>query len=138
MFYHVEERDRAISEIRRVLTRDGTLYAATNGAAHLRELDQIIGRFIGGRSIRDENAERFGLETGESQLRRHFGRVELRRYEDSLVVTEAQPLVDYARSSMRGMTEDALAAMQAYVEDQLHHHGSIRVSKDAGIFISQR
>ena len=137
MLYHVEDRDRAISEIRRVLARDGIFYAATNGVAHLCELDQIIRRFMGARRIRDKNAERFGLETGESQLRRYFGSVELRRFQDSLIVTEAPPLVDYARSSMQGMTEEALAAMQAYLEDQLHRHGSIRISKDAGMFISR-
>jgi SAM-dependent methyltransferase len=138
MLYHVEDRERAISEIQRVITPHGAFYAATNGAAHLRELDQIIGRFMGGASTLGQNAERFGLETGESQLRRHFGRVELRRYEDSLIVTEAQPLVDYAQSSMRGMTKEALAAMRAYVEDQLDHRGSIHISKDAGIFFARR
>ncbi len=136
MLYHVEDRDRAISEIRRVLTPGGTLYAATNGSAHLRELDQIIERFMPGRGVRD-HVERFGLETGDPQLRRHFGRVELRRYVDSLVVTEAQPLVDYAASSIREVTEEALAAMQAHLEEELRARGNVRISKDAGVLISQ-
>jgi SAM-dependent methyltransferase len=138
MLYHVADRDRAVSEIRRVLRPEGTFYATANGAAHLRELDQIVGQFIERSSIFDKNAQRFGLETGESQLRRHFGRVELRRYQDSLLVTEAQPLVDYARSSMTGMTEEELSAMHAYVEDQVDQRGSIHISKDAGMFISRR
>jgi len=51
-------------------------------------------------------------------------------------VNEAQPLVDYARSSMSSMTEEVLAAMRAYVEHQLEHRGSIHISKDAGIFVA--
>ena len=137
MLYHVPDRDRAISEVRRVLRPSGTFYAATNGIAHLRELDRIVGRFIVERGIFEANAESFGLETGESQLRRQFGEVELRRYEDSLIVTEAQPLVDYAASSMRGLTQQALASMHSYVESQLHLHGSIQITKDAGLFISR-
>jgi ubiquinone/menaquinone biosynthesis C-methylase UbiE len=57
MLYHVEDRDHAISEVRRVLRPRGTFYAATNGLAHLRELDRII---AGPREVRD------GLSTAES------------------------------------------------------------------------
>ncbi|SRR5579885_126221 len=138
MLYHVEDRERAISEVARVLRPGAIFYATTNGFAHLRELDHIIKRFMPGPSPFEENAERFGLETGQAQMRRHFARVELRRYTDSLIVTEAQPLVEYAASSMRGMTEEALAAMRVYVEGQLQMHGSIQISKDAGMFISKR
>jgi len=138
MLYHVEDRDCAISEIRRVLRPEGIFYAATNGAAHLRELDQIIGRFMGVPSVLDQNAQRFGLETGEAQLRRHFGKVELRRYKDSLLVTEAQPLLDYAASTMRTVTKEALEGMRAFIEEQLRDEGGIRISKDAGAFISRR
>ena len=86
MLYHVEDRDRVISQVGRVLAPGGTFYAATNGLAHLRELDRIVERFMAGRSPLEDNVERFGLETGGTQLRRHFGAVELRRYNDSLVV----------------------------------------------------
>jgi len=135
VLYHVTDRDRALSEIRRVLDSGGTLYAATNGRAHLCELDQIIKRFMPRRGIA-EHVERFGLETGEPQLRRHFERVELRRYDDSLVVNEAQALVDYAASATRAVTAEALAAMRTHVEELLHSHSSIRISKDAGVLIA--
>lgn len=90
LLYHVEDRERAISEVRRVLRPRGAFYAAPNGLAHLRELDRIIKRIRLARSTLEENVERFGLESGESRLRGHFGSVELRRYEDSLLVTEAR------------------------------------------------
>jgi ubiquinone/menaquinone biosynthesis C-methylase UbiE len=39
MLYHVPDRPRALAEIRRVLRPGGTLFSATNGDAHVREID---------------------------------------------------------------------------------------------------
>src|SRR5262249_18967309 len=40
MLYHVPDRARAFSEIRRVLRPGGRFYAATNGEAHLQEIHE--------------------------------------------------------------------------------------------------
>ncbi|MBN1964831.1 MAG: class I SAM-dependent methyltransferase, partial [Anaerolineae bacterium] len=47
MLYHVPDRHRALAEIARALKPGGRLIAATNGAAHMQELFDLIGRFIG-------------------------------------------------------------------------------------------
>ena len=40
------------------------------------------------------SSERFGLETGYDQLKAVFAKVEVRRYESSMRVTEAQPVIN--------------------------------------------
>ncbi len=40
--YHVPERGRALSEIRRVLAPGGRFYVATNGWTHLQELRELV------------------------------------------------------------------------------------------------
>src|SRR5207249_3059431 len=42
MLYHVPDRERALSEVQRVLQPGGRLYAATCGQTHLRELHDRV------------------------------------------------------------------------------------------------
>ena len=42
MLYHVPDLDKGLAEIRRVLKPGGKLYAATNGEAHMLELEAFV------------------------------------------------------------------------------------------------
>ena len=136
MLYHVPDRGKALSEIRQVLRPDGRFYASTGGQSHMRELWDLVSRLAPGvdRS-RNEPAENFGLENGREQLERVFSDVELRRYEDSLVVPEAQPLVDYVLST--GSTEADLSDFRQAVEEEIRLKGAVRITKDVGLFIAR-
>ena len=133
MLYHVHDRGRALSEMRRVLMPGGRLYAATNGHTHMRDLNQIMARF--GASLPSSH-ESFSLENGESQLRPCFTKVKLRRYDDALLVTDAEPLVAYARSTQR-LTDEGIIGLHTHIEQELTVRGSIRIAKDTGLFEAQ-
>jgi ubiquinone/menaquinone biosynthesis C-methylase UbiE len=47
MLYHVPDRPKALSEIRRVLKAGGRLFATTNGFNHMRELAELLTRVLG-------------------------------------------------------------------------------------------
>jgi hypothetical protein len=80
----------------------------------------------------------FTLENGHAQLSTWFGKVALRRYNDALVITEAEPLVDYILSTVRLNPGDKrMAEMQRYIQAQMDaNDGAIRITKDSGIFIA--
>ena len=42
MLYHMDDREKAFSAIRSVLNDNGSLYAATNGVDHLRQLRALV------------------------------------------------------------------------------------------------
>lgn len=139
MLYHVPDIPRALGEIRRVLKPSGFCYAATMSRAHMQELDELGARFFSISRMTDSTA-RFGLESGERYMRSTFSEVTLERYPDSLVVTEAAPLMDYI-CSMRiraRVTDEQIAALRQHVEDEIAAHGEIRITKDSGLFIAQR
>lgn len=103
MLYHVPDKPKAFSEIERVLKPGAKLYAMTNGANHLREIAGLKEMLM----LPDERKSElvpvlsFSLENGAEQLVPWFDEVEIRRFDDSLVVTEVEPLVAYILSSFR-------------------------------------
>ena len=135
MLYHVPNRDLAIGEIRRVLRDDGVLYAATNGEAHMHELDELLVASAP-EACSDDTAEKFSLENGEAQLRRHFPQVVVSRYPDSLEVTTPEPLLRYlmSTSARELLNEQRLSQMRTSIEAEIAARGAFHVTKAAGIF----
>jgi SAM-dependent methyltransferase len=142
MLYHVPNRPAAYAEFCRVLRPSGQLYAATNSRDTMRELDDLVRRFRhapaqASGALRPMNDSRlpqgFNLEHGAAELSHWFAAVTLHRYEDALVVPDAEPLVAYVRSTGR-LTEDELTRFQGHVKDVIQRHGPIRISKDVGMF----
>ena len=140
MLYHVPERAQALAQIRRVLKPQGCLYATTIGTGHMRELRELVARFDPGLAANEPRlVVEFTLENGGAQISPWFSDVALRRYEDSLLVTEAKPLVDYFLSSTWiGVTADQRDGFTRFVELELERNDdAIYVGKDSGMFLAQ-
>jgi SAM-dependent methyltransferase len=135
MLYHVPDRERAVAEMRRVLRASGRLCAATNALGHLRELDELAGRYVPEVSLA-ESAERFSLEGGGALLAPHFSDLRALRYDDSLVITEADPVVDYILSSGAAVAADTIEALRQDVAATIAREGAFRVRKETGLFVA--
>lgn len=139
MLYHVPDRGRAYHEIARVLRPGGRLFAATNGISHMREVTDLVMQFDPRVSVTPPDMARtFLLETGAAELARVFEHIELRRYEDALIVTEAAPLVEYMLSMSWFWTidQDRRVALTQFIEQRIARHGSIHLTKDMGVFVA--
>lgn len=134
ILYHVPDRPKAFAAFRRVLPPDGRLFASTIGQAHLRELNALAPELRFQPSFGHDLD--FDLERGQGELAAWFPRVEMDRYDDALVVTEAAPLVAYVLSSRMasGLTAEARANLMRHVERDIARHGAIRITKDSGLF----
>jgi ubiquinone/menaquinone biosynthesis C-methylase UbiE len=132
MLYHMPDRPKALAEIRRVLRPGGKLSAATNGQAHLCELN----RFVPEQSSDFSHELVFDLENGRDQLAPWFSTIVLHRYDDALVITKAEPLIAYFLSTRiaSALDGDARAELARRVEQELAAHGAIYVTKDIGLF----
>jgi ubiquinone/menaquinone biosynthesis C-methylase UbiE len=135
MLYHVPNRTKAFSEIRRVLKPGGRFYASTVGRNHLRELDALIARFAISQAS-EIIKPNFVLENGAEEISRWFSDVKLHIYEDELVVTEVEPFVAYVLSTMKGraFVADKLANFRKFLERELAEKGAIRITKASGLF----
>jgi hypothetical protein len=125
-----------------VLKPDGRLYAATNGGDTMRELDELVERLRPPRSqsartvslISDRRLRTgFNLEHGASELGQWFSSVSLHRYDDALIVPDAEPLVAYVKAAGY-LPDDQLALFKRHVEARIQRDGSIHISKNCGMF----
>ena len=65
-----------------------------------------------------------------------FSQVTLHPYPDTLIVTEAEPLIAYALSGRYQAvpTGDRLAAFTRAVEEEIARHGAVTITKEIGLF----
>ncbi|HBF39053.1 MAG TPA: class I SAM-dependent methyltransferase [Firmicutes bacterium] len=143
MLYHLADRRKALAEMKRVLKNDGIFYAATASVRNMAELKALLKPFHDGPPSQPVLGN-FSLENGRAQLEAHFSRIELRKYDDALEITEAEPIVNYFLSC-NSMTEDKVILKEEQVEEfrrclktKLAKEGKIVVSKDTGLFICRK
>jgi hypothetical protein len=121
--------------MKRVLKPNGRFVAATVGNTHMKEMMDKLQQ-----AHKSQTWESFGnmftLENGLEQLKPFFPNVTLSRYEDSLNVTEIEPIMAYIRSSIRAaeISEDELVKVQTDLEKELHDKGSFFITKAIGLF----
>jgi len=136
MLYHVPDRDRAFEEIRRVLRPDGALYAATIGDTHLRQLHELVARFVSGLPTLHTATRRFSAENGAAQLSRWFGAVETERLDGELRVTEVEPVLAYIRSTgiARRFTPETFDGIEQAVRDEIETNGELVLDTRQALF----
>lgn len=143
MLYHVSNIDNAFSEIHRVLKPGGILYASTVGKNHMKEMREIIKTYNSPNlTIKSwDLTESFQLENGLSQMKKWFKNIELKRYKDSLKITDEIPLINYI-FSMPGnnknyLNKKELKELTDFLHSEIIKNSCIYITKDTGFFSAQ-
>ncbi|MBV4420369.1 methyltransferase domain-containing protein [Clostridium tyrobutyricum] len=143
MLYHISNIDLALSEINRVLKPGGILYASTVGKNHMKEMRDIINVF-GSKNLTLNSwalTENFQLENGMEKLNKWFNNVKLKRYEDSLKITNEIPLMDYIFSmpgnNKSSFTGRELKNLTDFLHSEIMKNDYIYITKDTGFFSAQ-
>jgi ubiquinone/menaquinone biosynthesis C-methylase UbiE len=135
MLYHVPDRPKALAEIRRVLIPDGNFITTTVGVRHLVEINRWL-KQVSPDTDFAPFSNTFTLENGSEQLAPFFTRIEIKRYDDSLRVTELEPLIAYIRSTFKAseLSESALENVRHELVNLLETESEILITKDSGLF----
>ena len=137
VLFYCEDLPAVLSEIRRVLAPGGVFLCSAYGSRHMQEISALVQRFDSRIVLSaDKLYEQFGLENGESMLRRHFSDVRPLRYEDSIELNRAEPLIEYILSCHGNQNQyllDRYKDFRAFVEKQTTKN--FHITKDAGVFL---
>jgi SAM-dependent methyltransferase len=140
MLYHVEDRARALAEIRRVLKSGGLLLAATNGDAHLATVDALVNEYLGDASPA-KGGLAFTLENGQSQLGPFFSDIALHQGHNVLNITEAEVVVRYVLSfneAKQTVVGDRLEELRRRVGDEIRVAGAFVAQVHSGLFVAKK
>jgi hypothetical protein len=108
----------------------------------MRELNDITRGFLFNQPIGEVKLN-FRLQNGADLLRPYFADIELRRFDDGLLVTEVEPLVNYALSRLPLIKDQAQTSddQKLAFENQIttvmqEQDGTFPITKDTGLFIA--
>jgi ubiquinone/menaquinone biosynthesis C-methylase UbiE len=142
MLYIVSNREKAFAEIKRILKHNGVFYAATKGAKDMSELRALLKPFNDLPSV--SGITNFTLENGRDQLKNYYSNIEIRKYDDSLEITEVEPIINFYLS-LNGISEgkvflkeEKIAEFRQCLTEKLKKEGKILVTKDTGIFLCRK
>ena len=138
VLFYCKDVDRVCSEVGRVLKPGGRFVCGTYGVALMQEVSRLVTQFDDRITLSGENLyEHFGKENGAQALAPYFAEVDWQQYEDALIVTQAEPLIEYVLSCHGNQNQYILEKynkFRKYVEGQIRN--GYTITKDAGIFIS--
>ena len=139
LLFYCDNIETVCSEIRRILKVNGIFFCTTYGKNHMKEITQLAQDFDSHIVLSAEKLyDRFGLENGEHILSSYFKKIELKRYEDSIEINEAEPLIEYILSCHGNQNQYLL---ERYKDFRIFTERKVKkgfhITKDAGLFICQ-
>ncbi|MBE6119041.1 MAG: methyltransferase domain-containing protein [Erysipelotrichaceae bacterium] len=142
VLFYIQNLEKGLSEICRVLKDNGIFYCSTYGKEHMKEITELVQSFDSKVELSQNRLfDIFGIENGEKILKEYFKSVQFIPYEDSLIVNQAQPLVDYIMSCHGNQNEilgPKLRRFKSYVDDKIYKDKEITITKQAGLFICEK
>lgn len=137
LLFYCENIPQVCQEIRRILRPNGIFLCSTYSGRHMREITELVQEFDHRIVLAAENLyEHFGLDNGYEILAQHFCRISLHRYEDGIVLKEAEPLIEYILSCHGNQNQYLLERyhdFRQFVEKRVSKE--FHITKDAGFFL---
>lgn len=136
LLHHVDDIDKALDEVNRVLKKGGIFYCATFGENGV--VDYLASLFKNEINQELEN-KTFTLQNGKNYLIRYFNNVEKLLYDDELQVTNIDDLVQYIQS-LKGISEIG-SLDETIIRKRLEmkfNNSMLVIPKEYGMFIARK
>lgn len=140
LLFYCDDIDKACSELKRVLKKDGILCCSTYGERHMKEITSLVQEFDSRILLAAENLyDRFGLDNGDDILSKYFDPIELKRYKDEIRLNQSTPLIEYIMSCHGNQNQyllDRFRDFRIFVDSKVGDN--FRITKDAGLFLCRK
>ena len=138
MLSHIDNKRRIFTEMDRLLTENGFIYASTPSVHNLQELVKVAVGFSRSLEFDNEIIRSFNLENGEEVLSQYFTVVDKFIYRNDIIVKNSESLLLYLASIYEGKQLDMyiqkFAEFRSYLESILEKSGEIRITNKNVLF----
>lgn len=138
VLFYVYDLEMALKEISRVLTSNGIFYCSTYGSNHMKEINNLVSNFDPNIFLSQTKLyDVFGLNNGKEILNKFFNHVQVKLYDDCLIVDKSKPIIDYIMSCHGNQNEllgPRLKEFKIYLDNIIKENGYIKITKEAGMF----
>lgn len=136
LLFYCDDIPQVCAEIKRILKPNGIFLCSTYGSKHMKEITELVQKFDKRIILAAENLyDRFGLENGSDILQNYFSHIQVRNYEDEILINQAEPLIEYILSCHGNQNQYLLERyhdFRIFVEKQVKKE--YHITKDAGFF----
>lgn len=140
VLFYCDNLDMVCSEVYRVIRPGGIFICSTYGSDHMKEISSLVKEFDDRIELSaDKLYDHFGKENGKKQLQEYFSDVSWVQYDDSLYVTDYEPVVEYVLSchgNQNRLIVDRYKEFVAFVKEKTDK--GLKITKDAGVFIARK
>lgn len=128
------------AEVKRVLKPEGRFVCSAYGTQHMKEISELVQEFDSRIILAAEKLyEKFGRENGAGLLHPWFSQVSWHLYEDSLLVNDPEPLIEYILSCHGNQNQyilDRYKEFRSFVSKKTA--SGFHITKEAGFFLCQK
>jgi ubiquinone/menaquinone biosynthesis C-methylase UbiE len=138
MIYFVPNIEKALAEIKRVLSSRGMFYVTANSCESMTELNELAEKFAPNLGLNSNGfSNRFDLENGKAILEKYFSEIDVEILDGKIIVDDAKPVVSYKASTIQGnsiLVGEMKKKFKKYLEDYIKENGNISITTKACIF----
>jgi ubiquinone/menaquinone biosynthesis C-methylase UbiE len=141
VIYHASDKNKAISELKRVVKSDGFISITTNSEKHMLNV-YTIAHSIDENFSMVRNIDGFTEEDADTLLKKHFSNIEKTIYEDMLEVNDLEFMVDYIKSTTEprkmNLRNDFYEKYSEIVKHDIEENGHFDILKRSPLFICKK
>jgi hypothetical protein len=138
MIYHIEDKSQFFSELYRLLTEDGYIYATSLSGRNFLEAFTIADGFDKRLIFNDDVIRGFTLENGEEMLSGNFDVTEKYIYENDVIITHPDPLLLYLASCFHFEQLDIMINrfndFRKHIQSIIAKSGQLRITNRVVLF----
>lgn len=140
VLFYMEDVQKTLREIKRVLKDQGLFYCTTYSGRHMKEITDLVQNYHPSINLSENKLyEVFGLHNGYDILCPFFNQVTLKIHEDSLFINRIDDLIGYILSCKGNQNSYILNDFNRFHDYVKRSVGQgIEITKDAGVFICQK
>lgn len=138
ILFYMDDLDKVLKEIHRVLKKDGIFYCSTFGKNHMNELEDLLIGFNDKMKISESIlSSKFGFDNAEEILNKYFKINDKELFNDILNINDKKPFLEYIYTipgNILEIVDSKKKDFELYIEKNIKSKGVINITNSHILF----